>query len=140
MEDAAGAAGGNSIWVSTGSGAIVAHTLTDANADDAPTGLKLIDAVNGDISSVTADGAYDTIAIYEAAAVHGATVVIPPTITRAVSRRRPRSSRRDRTIRRVKRSMHQRPQTWSGRFCGAGLQAWRGPVQSSTARPSRRLK
>ena len=84
------------------SGAIVAHTLTDGNADDAPTGLKLIDAVNVDISSVTADGAYDTIAIYEAAAVRGATVVIPPTKTAAVSRRRPRSSLRDHTIRRVK--------------------------------------
>ena len=50
-----------------GSVAIVAHTLTVGNVDDAPTGLKLIDAVEGNISSVTADGAYDTIAIYEAA-------------------------------------------------------------------------
>ena len=97
-----------------GSGAIVAHTLTDSNADDAPTGLKLIDAVNGDISSVTADGAYDTIAIYEAAAVHGAKVVIPPTITRAVSRRRPRSSLRDRTIRRVKQIGRRRWKKESG--------------------------
>jgi hypothetical protein len=93
-----------------GSGAIVAHTLTD----DAPTGLKLIDAVNGDISSITADGAYDTIAIYEAAAVHGAKVVIPPTITRAVSRRRPRSSLRDRTIRRVKQIGRRRWKKESG--------------------------
>ena len=97
-----------------GSGAIVAHTLTDSNADDAPTGLKLIDALNGDISSVTADGAYDTIAIYEAAAVHGAKVVIPPTITRAVSRRRPRSSLRDRTIRRVKQLGRRRWKKESG--------------------------
>ena len=44
---------------------IVAHALTDGNADDAPTGLKLIDVVDGDISCVTADGAYDTVAIYE---------------------------------------------------------------------------
>ena len=73
------------------SGAIVAHTLTDGNADDAPTGLKLIDAVDGDIASVTGDGAYDTIAIYEAADVRGAKVVVPPTITAAVSPRRPRS-------------------------------------------------
>ena len=84
------------------SGAIVAHTLTNGNADDAPTSVKLIDAVDGDISSVTADGAYDTIAIYEAADVRGAKVVVPPTITAAVSRRRPRSSLRDHTIRRVK--------------------------------------
>jgi len=84
-----------------GSGTIVAHTLTNGNADDAPTGLKLIDAVGGDISSVTADGAYDSIAIYEAADVRGAKVVIPPTVTAAVSRRRPRSGLRDCTIRRV---------------------------------------
>ncbi len=71
------------------SGAIVAHTLTDGNADDAATGLKLIDAVDSDLASVTADGAYDTIAIYEAADVRGAKVVVPPTITAAVSRRRP---------------------------------------------------
>jgi len=97
-----------------GSGAIVAHTLTDGNADDAPTGLKLIAAVNGDISSVTADGAYDTIAIYEAAAVHGAKVVIPPTIARTVSRRRPRSSLRDHTIRRVKQIGRRRWKKESG--------------------------
>ena len=53
------------------SGVIVAHTLTDGHADDAPTGLRLIDAVDGDISRVTADGAYDTIAIYDAAEVRG---------------------------------------------------------------------
>ena len=97
-----------------GSGAIVAHTLTDGHADDAPTGLKLIDAVNVDISSVTADGAYDTIAIYEAAAVRGATVVIPPTKTAAVSRRRPRSSLRDYTIRRVKQVGRRRWKKESG--------------------------
>ena len=84
-----------------GLGAIVAHTLTEGNADDAPTGLKLIDAVDGDISSVTADGAYDTIAIYEAADVRGAKVVVPPTVTAAVSRRKPRSRLRNYTIRRV---------------------------------------
>ena len=85
-----------------GSGTIVAHTLTDGNTDDAPIGLALIETVDADISCVTADGAYDTVAIYEAADVRGATVVVPPTITPAVSRRRPRSSLRDRTIRRVK--------------------------------------
>ena len=97
-----------------GSGVIVAHTLTDGNADDAPTGLKLIDAVEGDISSVTADGAYDTIAIYEAADVRGANVVVPPTVAAAVSRRRPRSSLRDRTIRRVKQIGRRRWKKESG--------------------------
>ena len=96
------------------SGAIVAHRLTDGNADDAPTGLKLINAVDGDISSVTADGAYDTIAIYEAADVRGAKVVVPPTITAAVSRRRPRSSLRDHTIRRVKQIGRRRWKKESG--------------------------
>ena len=96
------------------SGAIVAHMLTDGNADDAPTGLKLIDAVDGDISSVTADGAYDTVATYEAADVRGAKVVIPPTVTPAVSRRRPRSSLRDRTIRRVKQIGRRRWKKESG--------------------------
>ena len=63
----------------------------------------LIDAVDSDMSCVTADGAYDTVAIYEAADARGAKVVVPPTVTAAVSRRRPRSSLRDRTTRRVKK-------------------------------------
>ncbi len=87
-----------------GSGAIVAQVLTDGNADDAKTALNLIDAVEGDISSFTADAAYDTIAIYEAAAARGARVVVPPTKTATRSRRRrPRSSARNRTIKKVKR-------------------------------------
>ena len=85
-----------------GSGAIVAHVLTAGSADDATTGLTLIDAVEGNISRVTADTAYDTIAIYEAAGARGATVVVPPTKTAAVSRRRPRASARDHTILRIK--------------------------------------
>ena len=96
------------------SGAIVAHTLTDGNADDAPTGLKLIDAVDGDIASVTGDGAYDTIAIYEAADVRGAKVVVPPTIMAAVSPRRPRSSLRDHTVRRVRQIGRRRWKKESG--------------------------
>ncbi len=77
--------------------------LTDRNADDAQTALNLIDAVQGDVSSFTADAAYDTIGIYEAAGVRGAQVVVPPKKTAAVSRRRPRSTARDRTIMRVKK-------------------------------------
>ena len=89
--------------VTVPSGAIVAHVLTDGNVDDAPTGLALIGTVGGDISCVTANGAYDTVAIYEAAAGRDATVVVPPTKTAAVSWRRPRSSARDHTIMRVKK-------------------------------------
>ena len=86
-----------------GSGAIVAQVLTAWSADDATTGLTLIDAVEGNISRVTADPAHDTIAIYEAAGARGATVVVPPTKTDAVSRRKPRASARDHTILRVKK-------------------------------------
>ena len=50
-------------------GVIVAHALTDATVDDATTGVELIEAVNGPLTRVTADGAYDTVAFYDAAGV-----------------------------------------------------------------------
>ena len=81
---------------------IVARVLSDGTADDAVTGLSLIDEVGGDIASFTADAAYDTVAIYDAATARGAKVVVPPTRTAALSRRRPRSTARDRTIKEVK--------------------------------------
>jgi IS5 family transposase len=85
------------------SGVIVAEVLTGGNADDAKTGLNLIDDVEGDIASFTADAAYDTTAIYDSALAHGAKVVIPPVKTATRShRRRSRSNARDRTIMRVK--------------------------------------
>ncbi len=86
-----------------GSGEIVSQILTNGNADDAKTGVTLIQAVEHDVASVTADAAYDTIAIYEAANERGAKVVVPPTRTATVSRRGRRSASRDRTIRRVKK-------------------------------------
>ena len=52
-------------------------------------------------TSVVADAAYDTVAVYDAANERGAEVVIPPPRTAVASRRRPRSAARDRTIRRV---------------------------------------
>ena len=61
-----------------------------------------MDVVAGDLASVTADTAYDTVAIYDAAGARSATGVVPPTKTAKVSRRRPRSSARDRTIHTVK--------------------------------------
>lgn len=73
-------------------------TLTEATVDDAKTGVDLIEAVHSDLTSVTADAAYDTVAFYEAACARGATVVVPPAKTPKVSRRRPRSGARDRTI------------------------------------------
>ena len=59
-------------------GVIVAHTLTEATVDDATTGVELIEAVIADITGVTGDAAYDTVAFYDAASVRGATVVVPP--------------------------------------------------------------
>ena len=76
--------------------------LTGGSTDDAQTGLTLIEAIDSAVSRFTADGAYDTVAIYEAAGARGATVVVPPTKTAAVSRRRRRASARDYTILRVK--------------------------------------
>ena len=83
------------------SGVIIAHALTEATVDDATTAIELIEAVDGDLASVTGDAAYDTIAFYDAAGARGATVVVPPAKTARVSRRKPRSSARDRTIRKV---------------------------------------
>ena len=84
-------------------GVIVAHALTEAAVDDAATAIALISAVDGGLTSVTGDAAYDTIAFYETAAARGATVVVPPTTTARVSRRGPRSSARDRTIKKMKK-------------------------------------
>jgi hypothetical protein len=84
------------------SGVIVAQALTEATVDDATTAITLIGAVHGDVASVTADTAYDTVAFYDTASARGATVVVPPAKTATVSRRRPRSSARDRTIKKVK--------------------------------------
>jgi hypothetical protein len=80
------------------SGVIVAHALTESTVDDATMGIDLIGAVAGDIASVTADAAYDTVSFYEAASARHAQVVVPPIRTGRVSRHGPRSSVRDRTI------------------------------------------
>jgi len=39
---------------------IVAHALTEATIDDATTAIDLIRAVDGGLTSVTGDAAYDT--------------------------------------------------------------------------------
>jgi hypothetical protein len=84
-------------------GVIVAGALTDGNADDAKTALDLLDAIERDITSVTADAAYDTLAIYDVSAARGAEVIVPPAKSATRSpRQRSRSSARDRTIMRVK--------------------------------------
>ena len=50
------------------SGLIVAEALTHGSADDAKTALDLIAEMEGEITSITADAAYDTTAIYDASA------------------------------------------------------------------------
>ena len=85
-----------------GSRVIVACALTEPTAADAITGIRLVDEVDGHLTRVTADPAYDTLAFYGAAGARGARVVVPPTETASLSRRGARSGARDRTIRRVK--------------------------------------
>ncbi len=85
------------------SGVIVAEVLTDGDVNDAKTALALIDNVEGDIETLTADAAYDTLAIYDASTARGIEVVVPPSKSATRSRqRRSRSSVRDRTILRIK--------------------------------------
>ena len=74
-------------WVFDHTGAIVAHARTDATGDDTTTGVELIETVDDDSASVTADTGYDTGGCYEERPVHGARP--------SWSRRRPRSSARD---------------------------------------------
>jgi hypothetical protein len=88
--------------------------LTDGNADDARTGLNLIESVYGDISRLTADAAYDTVAIYDAAGARGAKVVVPPARDAVASGRGPRALSRDRTIRKVKKIGRRRWKKESG--------------------------
>ena len=47
------------------SGVIRVHTLTEETGDDATTGLDLLNVVEGPLVCVTADAAYDTVAVYE---------------------------------------------------------------------------
>jgi hypothetical protein len=67
---------------------------------DSNTALDLLDTIEDDIASFTADSAYDTIAIYEAAEARNAKVIVPPRGTATRSRG---PSSRDRTVRRVKK-------------------------------------
>ncbi len=82
---------------------IVAEVLTDGDVNDAKTAPDVIDEVKCDVRSITADAAYDTLAIYDAAAARRIEVVVPPTKSATRSRqRRLRTSARDRTIMRVR--------------------------------------
>ena len=96
------------------SGGIRVHTLTEATGEDATTALDLLTAVEGPLVRVTADAAYDTVAVYETAGARGATVVIPPAKTANVSGHGPRSPARDRTIMLVKQLGRRRWKKASG--------------------------
>jgi hypothetical protein len=92
------------------SGVIIAEILTEGTADDARTALGLIDEMDG-VASLTADTAYDIIAIYDAATARGAKVVVPPRIS---ATRSTRSGARDRTVRRVRKVGRRRWKKESG--------------------------
>ena len=96
------------------SGVIRVHTLTEATGDDATTALDLLTAVDGPLVRVTADAAYDTVAVYETATARGATVIIPPAKTANISGHGPRSPARDRTITLVKQLGRRRWKKVSG--------------------------
>ena len=114
------------------SGVIRVHTLTEETGDDATTALDLLTAVEGPLVRVTADAAYDTVAVYETAGARGATVVIPPARTANVSGHGPRSPARDRTITLVKTA---RPAPAGRRRQGTIVRAgWR--TRSSATSPS----
>ena len=96
------------------SGVILAHTLTEATVDDATTALDLINAVDGNLVTVTADAAYDRVAFYETARARNATVVVPQARTANMSRHGQRSAARDRTITSVKKLGRRRWKKASG--------------------------
>jgi hypothetical protein len=65
---------------------VLAGTLTRGSDDDAKTALDLIASIEGDIESLTADAAYDTLAIYDASAARGTEVIIRPSRSATRSR------------------------------------------------------
>ncbi len=71
-------------------GMIVAARLTDSGADDATVGVAMIADLRPTIEPFTADGAYDTRAIYEVlapiAGASGPRIVVPPKKTAVRSR------------------------------------------------------
>ena len=75
---------------------------------------RRVNAVDGPLVRVTADAAYDTVAVYETATARGATVVIPPAKTANISGHGPRSPARDRTVTLVKQLGRRRWKKVSG--------------------------
>ena len=81
---------------------IVAHVLTDKDADDITQVPSLLATVEGRIASVTADGAYDGEAVYQEAATRQhdppIEVVIPPRSSSTVTAHADNQTIRDRHI------------------------------------------
>ena len=75
---------------------------------------RLLDQVEGDVASFTADPAYDTLAVYQAAEARGAEVIVPPAKSASLAQRRRRSRARDRTIKRVRQVGRRRWKKESG--------------------------
>ena len=86
-------------------GFIVASELTDSGVDDASAGVGMIERIEATVDRFTADGAYDTRAIYEALGAvgdAGPTIVIPPRRTASPSRPKEHVlTQRDAAIRRI---------------------------------------
>ena len=83
---------------------IVAQSLTAGSADDAVEGTKPLQSVCCKVRSFTADGAYDSSAIYKAARVRGAKVAVPPSRkATAPTKRKSQLPERDLAIRRIRK-------------------------------------
>ncbi|RZF24076.1 IS4/IS5 family transposase [Paraburkholderia sp. UYCP14C] len=69
--------------VDASTGQVVAHTLTDQDADDPSQVAPLLDQIPGEIGRFIADGAYDGAPTYQTVAQHsaGVQIVIPPRST-----------------------------------------------------------
>ncbi|MGI4802104.1 MAG: IS5 family transposase [Janthinobacterium lividum] len=89
--------------VDADTGEIAAHALTEGHADDAAQAQGLLGQVEGCVATVTADGAYDSDAVYQAAARKHRPppdVVIPPRASAVPSTNDPAAQTpRDRHIR-----------------------------------------
>ena len=81
-------------------GIIVAQTLTDQDTDDPSQVAPLLDRINGRITQVTADGAYDGDPTYQTIAAFGPeiNVVIPPRATAVPSKGQGPPTQRDRHL------------------------------------------
>ena len=104
----------NTLWGWGGLARTSRDTPQEPTGEDATTALDLLTAVDGPLVRVTADAAYDTVAVYETAGAGGATVVVPPARTANVSAHGPRSPARDRTITLVKQLGRRRWKKASG--------------------------